>query len=70
MPLAEEGGLALRGLYLQTVESLTSMPILASSARMRGFPQVGFEFHMSQISFRTDGSILGGPPFARLFQRQ
>ena len=65
-----EGGLSRRGLYLKTVESLTSMPILASSARMRGLPQVGFELHMSRISSRTSRSILGRPPLDRLFQRQ
>ena len=56
--------------YRQTVESLTSMPILRSSGWMRGLPQVGFERHMSRINSRTSRSILGRPPVDRLFHRQ
>ena len=48
------------------MESLTSIPILRSSAWIRGLPHVGFELHMSRISFWTWGSILGRPPMDRL----
>jgi hypothetical protein len=65
-----EGGLSRRGRYRKTVESLTSIPILCSSAWIRGLPHVGFETHISRISFWTWGSIRGRPPLDRLFQRQ
>ena len=43
-----DGGPRRFGLYFRTVESLTRTPILASSAWIRGLPQVGFASQSSE----------------------
>src|SRR3990172_3401101 len=62
-----DGGPRRFGLYFRTVESLTWIPSLASSAWMRGLPQVGFVSHIWRINLRTSGTTLGRAPFGRLF---
>ncbi len=58
------------GRYLRTVEWETTIPNLAGSSRMRGPPQVGFDWHIRRINWRTSGSMRGRSPRERGFQRQ
>jgi hypothetical protein len=56
-----EGGVLLRGMYLATVETATSMPSMASSLRIRGAPQVTFACAILRISFTTSRSSPARP---------
>src|SRR5664280_2111288 len=62
-----DGGFLCRTMYLATVDRDTSMPILASSFRIRGAPQVGLEVDILRIKARTSRSNSGRPFRRRLF---
>jgi hypothetical protein len=59
-----DGCLGRGGRYRRTVESLTSIPSLWSSAWMRGAPHVGFKLHMWRIDVSPTDQSAAVPPWA------
>src|SRR5262245_43188053 len=57
-------------MYLETVDSATSKPILSSSPWMRGAPHNGFSLLICRIRSRNSRSIFGRPARCRDFHRQ
>jgi hypothetical protein len=56
-----DGGFLCRTMYLATVDRDTLMPILASSLRILGAPQVGLEVDILRINARISRSNSGRP---------